>query len=66
MEIVRGGSDTSRSEPSVAMLRRLGKISPAAITTAVGERNHARRFQRTLDVLLLALREIWRGGMRGA
>jgi hypothetical protein len=61
---VRGGSDTSRSEPSVAMLRRFGKMSPAAITIAVGERNHAWRFQRALDVLLLALRGVWRGGMR--
>jgi hypothetical protein len=63
---VRGGSDTSSSEPSVAMLRRFGKRSPAAITKAVGERNHARRSQRALDVSLLVLREVRRGGMWAA
>jgi len=66
MEIVRGGSDTSRTAPSVAMLRRLGKVRPAAITTATGERSHARRSQRWLDIRLLALREMRRGGRRRA
>jgi len=48
------------------MLRRFGKRSPAAITKAVGERNHARRSQRALDVSLLVLREVRRGGMWAA
>ena len=59
MEIVRGGSDTSRSEPSVAMLRRFGAISPAAITMAVGEVNQARSFEGPLDVVLPERREEW-------
>ena len=65
--IVRGGSDTSRTEPSVAMLSRFGKMSPAAITTAVGERTQARTSQRPPDILLLVLvlREE-RRGMRAA
>ena len=66
MGIVRGGSDTSRIEPSVAMLKRFGKTRPAAITRAVGERNKSRRSQGLLDDLLFGSREERRGGMRVA
>ena len=66
MQIVRGGTDTSISEPSVAMLNRLGNMSPAANSSAVGERNHARRSQRALDALLFVWRGVRRGGMWAA
>jgi hypothetical protein len=47
------------------MLSRFGKISPAAITKAVGEVNQARSLADPLDFFLPERRDE-RRGMRGA